>query len=252
VTAPAGAARTIAIVADIHGNLPALRAVTDDILRRGIDVVINLGDHASGPLWPSETVALLMQKAWIHILGNCDRLISTALPSDLSPSDRFAFDRLGVEQRQWLAERPGSANMSPKIRAFHGTPTDDLGYLLETVDDGAVRLAQPAEIEQRLAGATGDVLLCAHSHVPRALRLGSSLIVNPGSVGLPAYETGGAMPHAMETGSPDARYAVLESLDGGWSAQLISVPYDHERAANQADRNGRPDWARALRTGFAT
>lgn len=251
MTAPAGAARTIAVVADVHGNLPALRVVMDDILRRGIDVVINLGDHASGPLWPSETVAVLMQKPWIHILGNCDRFISTALPSDLSPSDRFAFDRLGGEQRQWLAERPASANMSPRIRAFHGTPTDDLSYLLETVDDGVVRLAQPSEIEERLSDATGDVLLCGHSHIPRALRLGSTLIVNPGSVGLPAYETNGATPHAMETGSPDARYAVLEALGGGWSAQLISVPYDHERAAEQADRNGRPDWARALRTGFA-
>jgi hypothetical protein len=55
----------------------------------------------------------------------------------------------------------------------------------------------------------------------------------------------------METGSPDARYAVLEHTADDWIIELVSVPYDNEAAAARAEQNGRQDWARALRTGFA-
>ena len=50
----------IAVIADIHGNLPALEAVLADIQRRNVDRTINLGDCVSGPLWPREVCDLLM------------------------------------------------------------------------------------------------------------------------------------------------------------------------------------------------
>jgi hypothetical protein len=56
----------------------------------------------------------------------------------------------------------------------------------------------------------------------------------------------------METGSPHARYAILERRAGQWNVELIMVSYDHERAAGQARRNDRPDWSAGLQTGFAT
>jgi hypothetical protein len=92
-------------------------------------------------------------------------------------------------------------------------------------------------------------MLCAHSHVPRIVRLGQSLIVNPGSVGLPAYESGEPR-YVMESGSPDAHYAILTHDDRGWIAELVTLAYDSELAAVTAERHGRLDWARALRTGF--
>jgi putative phosphoesterase len=240
---------TIAVVADIHGNLPALERVVDDIARRGIETVINLGDHASGPLWPSETIDFLMAQPWTQIAGNCDRAIATLDPSGLGPSDRFAFDRLTITQRAWLDTRPATARAN-SVFAFHGTPTDDSTYLLETVDASGARFARPDEVSQRLNGMASAIMLCAHSHIPRVVRLGQSLIVNPGSVGLPAYENTSPAPHVMESGSPDARYAILTHDDRGWMAHLVTVPYDADAAAGLAERNGRPDWARALRTGF--
>jgi hypothetical protein len=79
------------------------------------------------------------------------------------------------------------------------------------------------------------------------------LIVNPGSVGLPAFEDDHPHPfssfHRIENGSPDARYAVLEKSDGRWRCELISVPYDHESMALLAEQRQRHDWAHALRTG---
>ena len=53
----------------------------------------------------------------------------------------------------------------------------------------------------------------------------------------------------MEAGTPQARYAILTESQGEWQARAVEVEYDYERAAGQADRNGRPDWAIALRTG---
>ncbi len=90
--------------------------------------------------------------------------------------------------------------------------------------------------------------------MPRAIRLPSGLlIVNPGSVGLPAYDddhpTALADSHRIETGSTDARYAVVEKVRGQWRCELISLPYDHEAMARLADLHGRPEWAHALRTG---
>ena len=73
--------------------------------------------------------------------------------------------------------------------------------------------------------------------------------MNPGSVGLQAYDDAHPFEHVIENGSPDARYAIVERLSSGWSAALIAVPYAHETMAALADARGRPDWAHALRTG---
>ncbi len=75
-------------------------------------------------------------------------------------------------------------------------------------------------------------------------------IVNPGSVGLPAYDDDRPYPHAIETGSPDARYAIVERLADGWVAALIAVPYAYKAMADLALTRQRPDWAYALSTGY--
>jgi diadenosine tetraphosphatase ApaH/serine/threonine PP2A family protein phosphatase len=94
------------------------------------------------------------------------------------------------------------------------------------------------------------VILCGHTHIPHVVVIEDGpLIVNPGSVGLPAYDDTRPYPHKVETGSPHARYAMLTQADGAWQAELLCVDYDWEQAARDAEANGRPDWARALRTG---
>jgi predicted phosphodiesterase len=129
--------------------------------------------------------------------------------------------------------------------------------LLETPVGESARLASLAEIEERLEGRIPEhisLLACGHSHVPRTVRCRFNLlIINPGSVGLPAYDDDHPFPfsnfHRIESGSPDARYAVVEKRDKQWSCELISVPYDHESMALLAEQRQRPDWAHALRTG---
>ena len=69
----------IAVIADIHGNLPALEAVIADIRCREVDCTINLGDCVSGPLWPREVCDLVMARDDLTIRGNHDRWVSGAL-----------------------------------------------------------------------------------------------------------------------------------------------------------------------------
>jgi hypothetical protein len=137
------------------------------------------------------------------------------------------------------------------VLAFHGSPTDDLLYLLETVDVDGARPATEAEVVDRL-GTTIDktLLLCGHTHLQRSMRLPTeTLVVNPGSVGWPAYSDDHPHPHVMEAGTPHARYAVVDDGSGSWDVEFHSVQYDWDRAAAIADANGRPDVAGALRTG---
>ena len=80
---------------------------------------------------------------------------------------------------------------------------------------------------------------------------GGPLVVNPGSVGLQAYDDVHPLPHVIENGSPDARWALVErDRRGAWHVQLRTTPYDWASAAARAQANGRGDWADALATGF--
>lgn len=247
----------LAILSDIHGNLPALEAVLADLDRRRPDQIINLGDNASGPLWPRETLALLRQKsAWIHISGNHDRQLVRDAPESHGASDRYAYERLDAADLAWLAGLPAEARLED-ILFCHGIPGDDNRYLLEEVAGGAVRLARASAISELLGDERENLVLCGHSHTPRIVRLDAgTTAANPGSVGLQAYEHDIPEPHVAEAGSPHARYLVLErpggpgDQGGNWRFELVALPYDHDAAADRAARNGRPDWERALRTGL--
>jgi len=241
----------IAILSDIHGNIPALEAVVDDFERRGVESVINLGDNISGPLWPKETIEYLMKQNWTQILGNHDRYLFELNRADLSPSDSYAFPLLNESELEWLKTLPTGLKIHDKFLLFHGTPLDDNSYLLETVEDGRARLATPDEIIQRLGKIESSILICGHSHIPRVVELPDNrLIINPGSIGLPAYDDVLPEYYVMETGSPHARYAILEGTKGNWVPKLIAVPYDYKKAAEQAQKNDRPDWEIGILTGF--
>ena len=243
----------IAVVSDIHGNIPALEEVVADMKRKVVDCVVNLGDHLSGPLWPKETVQFLMKQDWLQISGNQDRQLIKHDPSTHGLSDAYAFKVLNNMEKDWLNLLQPNVRLEENIFAFHGTPLSDTKYLLETIENGRARLASRSEITQRLGNTNAHVMLCGHTHIPRIVEISESvLLVNPGSVGLPAYEDDLPEKHIMESGSPHARYAVLEFNNNRWSAELIAVPYDFKRASEQARKNKRNDWAIALQTGYVS
>jgi predicted phosphodiesterase len=241
----------IAVVSDIHGNLGALEAVVNDFGRRGVDRVINLGDSVSGPLLPLQTAQYLMASGWVHLAGNHERQVLTQGPGTWSPADAYAHAQLGAAQLAWMASLQHCLPFSDELFLCHATPRSDVEYFLETVEAGGVRIASADEVQTRLAGVRAAVVLCGHTHRPRLLRSAAGqLILNPGSVGLPAFDDEHPFAHVIENGSPDARYAIVERVQGAWVAALIAVPYAHEAMAQLADARGQPDWAHALRTGY--
>lgn len=140
----------IAVLSDIHGNILALEEVVNDIRLREVDLVFNLGDHVSGPLWPKETIDYLKQQDWTQILGNHDRQLISPYQQDPGPSDLYASEVLNDEDPNWLRTLPSKARVQNGISSFHGSPEDDLLYLLETVENGRARLASCSEINERL------------------------------------------------------------------------------------------------------
>jgi predicted phosphodiesterase len=247
----------LAVFADVHGNLPALEAVLADISARGIRHTVNLGDCVSGPLWPRETCERLMASGIPAVRGNHDRVVGTAEKAEgLGSSDAFAYAALDAGQRAWLAELPVMLRPTPGLLALHGTPSRDTEYLLDDVVQGRLSPAPHGLVRERLGDAAKGalVLFCAHSHRPAVTQLpeGGPLVVNPGSVGCPAYRvTSGPAPHVSESGSPHARYAVLTlSPEGAAQVELVALAYDAEAAARRAEANGSPAWAQAIRTGF--
>jgi len=139
-----------------------------------------------------------------------------------------------------------------KVFLCHATPANDEVYWLETVlPDGTLRMAALETIEAAAEGITQSLILCAHTHLARAVRLSDGrMIVNPGSVGSPGYRARHPYPHVVEAGTPDARYAILELADGAWQVTFRHVPYDHEAMAALARANGQPELANALATGW--
>ena len=241
----------IAVIADIHGNMPALEAVLADIQQRDVDRTINLGDCVSGPLWPREVCDLLMASSSLVIRGNHDRWVSGPDPASMGPSDRYAHSNLGADHRHWLNALPTSADAGHGILACHGTPTNDNQYLVEEVSEHRLVRAPLSVIQERLGDVHARVVLCGHSHQQHLIQLPNGpLVLNPGSVGCPAYDDPGADPHVSESGSPYARYAVLSIDEQNASADMIALTYDWKAASARAEKNGRPDWAYGLRTGW--
>jgi predicted phosphodiesterase len=251
-----------AVISDIHGNLHALQAVLEDIEHHSVDQVVNLGDILSGPLQPRETADLLMARGFVTIAGNHERQLLRARNRPrgeirLDTSDGYAAANITDAQAEWLRGLPATHWLAKDVLLVHGTPASDLEYWLETVtpDFGqhgsrGIRAAAPEEVAQRLGEAgAASLVLCGHTHVPRVVQSGATLIVNPGSVGIQAYDDGQPHYHCVENGAPHARYAIVERRGSAWTASLCAVAYDWQPQVPLAQERGRPDWAYALATG---
>lgn len=230
----------IAVISDIHGNLPALRAVLADIEAQSPDSIVNLGDSLGGPIDPVGVADLLIEADQPTVLGNHDRWLIEPPASAFAKVDQFVLERLMPRHLDWLRRTPATMAL-PDIFMCHGTPQSDEAPWLDNWWTGRSHV-QPdeAEVAAKAEGLDYPVLLCGHTHIARAVRLSDGrVIANPGSVGL-----------QFNLGLPLARYAILDRHGSEWAISLRAIPYDREAAARTAEASGFPAWREALLSGW--
>ena len=241
----------IAVISDIHGNAWALEKVLEDIERRGIKTVLNLGDTLYGPLEPKRTFDLIScNNNIISICGNQDRVIfeNHELNSN-SPTLEFVKGQLNQNAIDWLTSLPFDLIYDNTIYCCHASPKSDSIYLLENIKSNLVGIKDDLEIGVLVREIKQKIIACGHSHIPRIVEASNKIIINPGSIGLQAYDDDFPTPHKMESFSTYAKYCIVANTGDLQSFELVSISYDYESAASCAERNNRKDWATWIRKG---
>jgi predicted phosphodiesterase len=216
----------IAILADIHGNLPALEAVIEDALAQRAEAFVVNGDVVNrGPQGP-EVMARVAQLAARFTLGNHDDLLRRLAEGDAALPGEFHHDPFWVANR-WCAaalaevgafdtirnwpltvriEVPGA----PRVLISHGSPRH--------FREGYGRNLSDALISEIVEMNPAEVLVGSHTHWPLRRRWGRVEVLNTGAVGTPF------------NGDGRAQYLLLELQRGGWRPHFRRVAYDHALA----------------------
>jgi len=239
----------IAIISNIHANSWALKAVVKDIKGKNGNEILNLGDSLYGPLDPQGTFDVLLEHNIKSIAGNQDRLITeNAIKNSSIPTLEFVKNSIDTTTLNWLKKLPFDLRHK-NIYCCHGTPNNDSMALMEKITMNHVGVQTNEEIEYTLSRVMENIVVCGHSHLPRTIKTKNKIIINPGSVGLPAYSDTLPVPHKMESLSAHAKYAIIDINPDGINIELNAIAYDYEAAAHAAEINNREDWAKWIRTG---
>ncbi len=226
----------IAIFSDIHGNLPALESVLNDIETRRVDHVYCLGDLVGYAPYPNEVIDLVRRKGVPTVMGNYDEGVGSDR-DDCGCAYRLPDEkRLGVLSFEWT-----KSHVTPENKAFlrslsreirfeagrrrfllvHGSPRRINEYLFED---------RPQSSFKRLAEAIhADVLAFGHTHRPYTKEVEGVLFVNVGSAGKP------------KDGDPRSCYALIQATNGKLEATFQRVEYDVARAAHAIRHSDLPD-----------
>jgi putative phosphoesterase len=226
----------VAVITDIHANLPALHAALARIDELGIDRVYCGGDLVGYGPHPNEVVELIAERDIATMYGNYDHAIARDLHdcgcAYISPHDR----EIGQQSVEWTlqhTDRPGKDWMralpfdlrfevgETAVHLVHGSPRKVNEYLFED---------KPASLYERLAAAeNADALIFGHTHKPWVHGYGGVLFINCGSVGKP------------KDGDPRGAFAVVSPAASGIDVRIERVGYDAESVAAQVRAAGLPD-----------
>lgn len=214
----------LAVLADIHGNLPALEAVLDDLQQHDTDGIIVAGDLVDRFPHPVETIRLLRSLDSWMIRGNSDngqlRLYAGDIPDAWRVNRQFASARwtyrnLDRETLDFIASLPEQRVISlpdtEAIRVVHGSPSH--------ITEGIKPDLDPGTLERAFACINERILVCSHTHVPWWREQGGRLALNPGAVANPLDGKGGGR----------AQYALLTWKEDCWQVQHREALYDLER-----------------------
>jgi predicted phosphodiesterase len=243
----------LALISDIHANLPALQAVLEHIETQEIDATYHLGDLVGYAPWPNETVALLNESAIPGIAGNYDSTVATDYKhcgckyedprqEELSHvSYAWTREQTTTETKRSLGALPfrldlrplGGHRSGPTLVLVHGAPSLNTLYWTEDRPDSfCLKMAKAA------GAMAGDMLAFGHTHKPWTRTVDGIHFVNTGSVGRP------------KDGDWRAGYVIIEWGSEGGRPRITRVEYDLERAVNGIRESELPDdFAEHLRNG---
>lgn len=220
---------TIAVLADVHGNMPALEAVMADIDRQRPDEVLVGGDLVGRGPEGSRVVATIRDTGWPVIRGNHEDYLldfrRRRVPERWLRQRRWAASRwmaaeLSAADVEWIERLPASlrSTAAPGLLLVHGTPESANAGLGPWTDDD--------ELRRHLAAVDAEVLVCGHTHRPMDRGLPEGRVVNVGSVGLPFNR------------DPRAQYALLRRRGDGWRVEPRRVEYDRRETLAIYERTG--------------
>ncbi len=184
----------VAALYDIHGNLPALEAVLDDVRRADVDRVVVGGDVVPGPMAREALACLLdFDRPVQFIHGNCEVAILTqlagadpGLPEPVRRSMQWTADTLSSEHRSALAAWPRTMRLDipgiGEVLFCHGTPRHENEiFSAQTAEDRLVPVFAELDV---------PLVVCGHTHMQFDRTVGATRVVNAGSVGMPFGEPG--------------------------------------------------------------
>ncbi|HWC07831.1 MAG TPA: metallophosphoesterase family protein [Solirubrobacterales bacterium] len=226
---------TVAVITDIHGNLPALEAALARVDRIAPDALYCGGDLVGYGPWPNEVCRLIEARGIATIYGNYDYAIArdeedcgcayvTQHDRDLGQlSVDWTLEHTDRRAKDFMRGLPFDLRFDlggRRIRLVHGSPRKVNEYLFED---------KPAKTFERIAaGADCDVLVFGHTHKPWIAEYGGVLFVNCGSVGKP------------KDGDPRGAFALLEAGESGVAARIERFDYDAELASREVAAAGLP------------
>ncbi len=233
----------IALIGDVHANLPALETVLAHIHRQNVDAIWNIGDWVGYNAFPNQVIDRLRAEGAVSIVGNYDlkvlkfkkkkRKWKRKKRPDKYLAFKWAYKTLSKENRAYLRALPQERRLRVerwRILLTHGSPASNSeGLTAETPETRLHKLAQLAAV---------DVIICGHSHRPFARQVDDVWFINTGSVGRP------------DDDDPRAAYALLEIRPDNLQVQHYRLEYDINQAVEALQQNSLPDaFARMLQQG---
>jgi predicted phosphodiesterase len=243
----------VALIADIHANLPALEAVLDDIeRRRDTDARYHLGDLVGYAPWPNEVVELLVKQGIAGVAGNYDSTVASDYKHCGCRYEDALQEKLSHVSYDWTRTFTSSSTKrvlgalpfrldvrsghlpGPRLILVHGTPTLNTVYWTEDRPDSFAR-----EMIAIAGARSADTIAFGHTHLPWQRTVDGVRLVNAGSVGRP------------KDGDWRAGYAIVDfAKDDGVTVEFVRVEYDVARAAAGIIESGLPaEFADHLRAG---
>lgn len=204
----------IAVISDIHGNLDALKKVLDDIEKRDVENIICAGDLVGYGPYQNEVIEYINSKNVLLIGGNYDRAVAFNDVKYIKDSEfnrNFALpwsvEKVTDKNKKLLKRLPESLTLvvnNKTIKIVHGSPLKVNQYLFQDAED----------TKEIMENFDGDVLVCAHTHLPFVKKFGEKLMINDGSVGKP------------KIGRHNITYALI-NIEDKVSAEIIELEHDN-------------------------